>query len=105
MSVAKFVRTSSLHNRPTLLVRQSTDLVCASQRRVDRTTGNSQTARMAEKDVPKRSKSKRDDRIDMRIKPATKEKWELAAEDMGGISLTAWIHIVCEAARKSQGIK
>jgi hypothetical protein len=60
---------------------------------------------MAKKDAPKDGRGKRDDRLGFRIKPATKEKWERAAEDMGGISLTAWIHIVCEAARKSQGIK
>ncbi len=53
----------------------------------------------------KRPKAKRDDRLDMRVKPATKERWERAAEDMGGISLTAWIHVVCDAACKAQGIK
>jgi hypothetical protein len=60
---------------------------------------------MAEKDVPKRSKAKRNNRVDMRIDPAIKERWEKAAEAMGGISLTAWLLIAGNEQCKRQEIE
>lgn len=100
-----FVSESHRGNRPFRCTYKLPHCTNNVNQPVDRAGVKQQTPDMAEKGSQDAPKKKRDSRLGLRLKPATKERWEKAAHAMGDISLSAWVHIACEQQCKTQGIK